>query len=151
MFTNVRLWKKLLGSSEALPSSVKDEASCTPISQGCNDNQMCKNGRGLALMWLSGLWVPSCGAEYPGSDSVPGNCQSGLACELAETAGVWGIDDRQRVCSAQRQTQLLLQAKLLPLPLEHLGTFSLGTPAERAVAQLRSTSKSLQGEDSPVC
>lgn len=35
---------------------------------------------------------------------------------------------------ALAQTLFLLQAELLPLPLEHLGTVSLGTSAERAVA-----------------
>lgn len=54
--------------------------------------------QGSALLWLPGPWVPSCGAEYPGSDSVLGDSQSrpqDPACELPEIAGVWGKDNRQ--------------------------------------------------------
>lgn len=62
------------------------------VSQGCSENQMCKNRRGLypaVAAWALGAFLWN---RTPGSDSVKRDCQGrpqDPVCELSEIPGVW--------------------------------------------------------------
>ena len=80
------------------PLVSKMRLAVHPFHRAAVRTKCAKMEEGSALLWLPGPWVPSCGAEHPGSNSIPGDCQrrpQDPARELAEIAGVWGIDDGQ--------------------------------------------------------
>lgn len=113
-----------------------------PISQGCSENQMCKNGRGLCpagAVWPLGAFLRS---RTPRLSLSPGGLSEQTSGPRAWAIwNCWSLGYRQRAQGRawpSGKLKFLLQAELLPLPLEHLGTFSPDTSRERAVAWLGS-------------